>query len=294
MAKFPQPYMVVGAKGMLGTDLVRLLAKSATDVLPVDLEDLDITQADAVSEYLARCRPGLVINAAALTDVDGCETMQEAAFRVNAQAAANLADACKSVSAVLMHISTDYVFDGRKRQPYEENEALSPLGVYGRSKAEGETRVKTILPDSHCIVRTEWLYGTNGKNFVEAILRQAETKEHLTVVNDQTGSPTYTVDLAAALVKLADAGGLGIFHVTNSGETTWHGFACKILEMAGISGISVGPMKSKDLDRPAPRPDYSVLSNARFTELTGECLRNWDQALGDYLVERASKGVVPK
>jgi dTDP-4-dehydrorhamnose reductase len=275
---------------MLGTDLMGLLAKSGTEVLAVDLEELDITEADAVSEFLARYRPGLVINAAAFTDVDACETMQEAAFSVNAQGTANLANACKDVSAVLMHISTDYVFDGRNRQPYDEEEAMSPLGVYGRSKAEGEKRVRMILPDNHCIVRTEWLYGTKGKNFVDAILRQVETKDRLTVVDDQTGSPTYTVDLAAALLKIADKGGLGTFHVTNSGETTWHGFACKILEMAEISGVRVEPIKSRDLERPAPRPGYSILSNARFTELTGERLRDWEQALGAYLAERRSQG----
>jgi dTDP-4-dehydrorhamnose reductase len=159
--------------------------------------------------------------------------------------------------------------------------------VYGKSKAEGEKLVREALPLRHCIVRTQWLFGLHGRNFVEAILRQAQEKSVLKVVNDQYGSPTYTVDLCRGLIQLAEVGGRGTFHITNSGVTTWFEFARTIVELAGLSGVKVEPMESGRLNRPAPRPSYSALDNSRFVNLAGSPLRGWQDALRAYLTERA-------
>jgi len=278
--------MVIGAHGMLGTDLVELLENSAEDVIALDLDDIDIRRPDSAMEVLGRFRPARVFNVAAMTDVDGCETNVNEAFEVNARGPEYLAQGCRGTGAVLVHISTDYVFDGRKNSPYSEGDALRPLGVYGRSKAEGEIAVRSALPDRHLIVRTQWLFGLHGKNFVEAILRQAKVKDSLRVVEDQKGRPTYTRDLAAALINLARKGALGTVHVTNVGTTSWYGFAGKIIELAGIRGVRVEPMLSIELDRKAPRPLYSVLDSSKFREITGCALPHWEEALQDYLARR--------
>ena len=220
---------------------------------------------------------------AALTDVDGCESVPDKAFSVNAHGPAHLATVCAELGCALVHISTDYVFDGLKRTAYREEDPINPLGVYGKSKAQGEKSVREILPDNHCIVRTEWLYGLNGKNFVATILDLAQKRDVLTVVDDQRGSPTYTLDLAAALLQLSQRGGRGTFHVTNSGETTWYAFARRIVERSGITSVRVEPMSTAQLGRPAPRPQNSVMDNTLFASLTGGFLRHWEEALDDYL-----------
>jgi dTDP-4-dehydrorhamnose reductase len=286
---FRHPYLVIGAKGMLGSDLVACLNQSGICAVPLDLEEVDITSPDSVGRAIREYDPGLVVNVAALTDVDGCESMEAQAFRVNADGPAYLAEACKTTGSFLMHLSTDYVFDGQGSEPYKVDDSLNPLGVYGRSKAEGEGRVRAIVPDGHCIVRTQWLYGLNGKNFVEAIINQTAKTRELTVVDDQKGCPTFTADLSEALKKLIELKGSGTFHVTNSGETNWYDFAVKIIELEGIRDVGVSPISSETLDRPAPRPAYSVLDNSRYAELTGSALRSWEQGLEDYLKRRGAR-----
>jgi dTDP-4-dehydrorhamnose reductase len=289
VSKLKEPYAVIGAKGMLGTDLVRLLKQSGISTMPLDVEDIDIRSGDSTLEVLSGIKPSVIINAAAVTDVDGCESNPASAFSVNAEGAANVAKAARGCGAFLIHMSTDYVFDGKKRSPYSESDPVNPLGVYGNSKAQGEVAVSGLLPENHCIVRTQWLFGLNGKNFVEAILSAAKQKDVLKVVNDQTGSPTYTLDLADAIIKLAAARARGTVHVTNSGETTWYHFARRIIEQTGTTHVRVEPISTAELGRPAPRPAYSVLDNTGFVKLTGYALRSWEEALSEYLNERQKR-----
>jgi dTDP-4-dehydrorhamnose reductase len=286
MAHHEEPYLVIGARGMLGKDLVAIAKSSGIHAIGLTRDDLDILEPGAALEILCAHRPRVVINAAAYTNVDGCESNEEEAFRVNAQGTANLALAAKTCGAFLVHLSTDYVFDGRKGRPYVEADAISPLGIYGKSKAEGEAQVAAMLPGSHCIVRTQWLFGLHGKNFVESILTAAQSKDMLEVVNDQWGCPTYTRDLAGAILNLCSIRAAGIVHVTNAGETTWYDFAVSILRRAGVTGVRVDPISTDQLGRPAPRPSYSVLDTSRFRQLTGTSMRHWDEALQEYLSAR--------
>ncbi|MGO9567507.1 MAG: dTDP-4-dehydrorhamnose reductase [Desulfomonilaceae bacterium] len=286
MVKLRHQYLVVGSKGMLGRDLIRIMHECGTKTVALDVDELDIRGADSVMDAFARYQPDVVINAAAYTDADGCESMPERAFSVNARGPKNLARASLESGSFLVQISTDYVFDGTKRSPYVEDDLINPLGAYGRSKAEGEHHVREILPTNHCIVRTQWLFGAYGKNFVEAILSQAHEKDVLRVVDDQRGCPTYAQDLAKAVLKLCELRAQGTFHLSNSGEATWREFACHILELAGLSSVRVEPMTTEELGRAAPRPTYSVLDNFRFNELTGSSLRAWEEALAAYLGER--------
>jgi dTDP-4-dehydrorhamnose reductase len=267
---------------MLGTDLMRVLA-SVHDVIGVDLEEVDITDLRAVEKQVAALAPDVLINAAAYTDVDKSEKQEEVAFRVNADGAANLALACRAGRIRLIHVSTDYVFDGKAKRPYSEEDPPSPLGVYGRSKWEGEKRIREILPEA-CLIRTAWLYGKAGKNFVKAILAQADEKNRLRVVDDQRGSPTYTLDLARALRTVAEKGLEGTYHVTNQDACSWLGFAEKILELGGKKGVAVEPISTEELGRPAPRPRNSVLDCGKFEKATGMRLRQWQEALKDYLL----------
>lgn len=281
--------LVIGSAGMLGTDLVSILRESATETVGLDRPDIDIRDMDSVRKAFAGCRPGVVVNVAAVTNVDGCESNVEEAFSVNGEGPGNLAAAASEYRAYLVHISTDYVFDGRKGSPYLEDDPMSPQGVYARSKAEGERRIRASLPNDHCIVRTQWLFGLHGNNFVETILRLASGPAPLTVVDDQHGTPTYTLDLAAALKRLCDLRYCGTIHVTNSGRTTWYDFAREILLQAGVTGVRVEPMPGSKLDRPAPRPAYAVLDTSRFVALTGEALRTWQEALAHYLQARKGR-----
>ena len=273
--------LVSGCRGMLGTDLVRVLA-SAHEVIGVDLEEMDIGDPRAVEEQVAASAPDVVINVAAYTDVDRSEQEEGVAFRVNADGAANLALACRGARSRLVHVSTDYVFDGKADRPYSEEDLPNPLGVYGRSKWEGEKRIREILPEA-CLIRTAWLYGKAGKNFVKAILAQAGEKDRLRVVDDQRGSPTYTLDLATALRTAAEKGLEGTYHVTNQGSCSWREFAEKILELGEKQGVAVDPLSTEELGRPAPRPRNSVLDCGKFEKATGMSLRSWPEALKDYL-----------
>jgi len=276
--------LVLGARGMLGQDLVPLLS-STYEVIARDIQDFDITDAQRVEEEILRLKPQVVINAAAYTDVDGCESNQELAFSVNAGGAGNIAHACTLVKAKMIHLSTDYVFDGSSSRPYQEDDAPNPLNIYGLSKWQGEIRIQNSSAP-YLIIRTQWLYGAHGKNFVDTIIRAAEKEKELRVVDDQKGSPTYTKDLSWAIKELLEKDGQGIFHVANSEACTWFEFAREILREMKFNQVHLIPIRSSELTRPARRPANSVLNCQKFERLTGKRLRPWKEALRDYLASR--------
>ena len=273
--------LVLGHKGMLGSDLMVRLA-AAHDMTGIDIGDFDITKEDDCVRVIAEWLPDVVVNAAAYTNVDGCEADRERCFAVNAGGVKNIALACRGKGIRIVHFSTDYIFDGRKETPYLETDPPAPLNVYGASKLEGE-RLLDAFSDHWLLIRTAWLYGRNGKNFVKAILEKASTVETLDVVDDQIGAPTYSWDLAAAVQILIEGGQEGIYHLTNRGRCSWYEFACKILLYAGKTDVTVRPIRSDGLARPAVRPAWSVLSSRKFSEETGKTMRFWQIALQDYL-----------
>ena len=274
---------------MLGFDLMARLKTAQVDAVGVDIDDIDIRSYASVKSALALHEPDLVLNVAAYTDVDGCESNQEQAYQVNADGPENLARVCSERGAALTHISTDYVFDGSQDRPYGENDPVNPLGVYGKSKAMGDLRIREILPDRHCIVRTQWLFGIHGKNFIETIVSLARNRDELTVVNDQYGSPTWTVDFAEALFTLSELGARGTYHVTNSGSATWFDLAQKAIHMAGVKNVLIRPISTEQLGRPAPRPAHSVLDNSKYIKLVGSPLPTWENALTRYMDVRAGR-----
>jgi len=275
---------VTGAKGMLGKDLMDVLHSSffRGEVIGWDIEEIDIQKEDDSVAKIEALRPEIVIHLAAYTDVDGCESDKERAFAVNAEGTRHVALAASKCSAKMVYLSTDYVFDGEKREPYLESDPPHPLNVYGHSKLKGEQYVQEWVRDS-LIIRTQWLYGPFGKNFVDSILRQAREKKTLSIVDDQTGSPTYTADLAKAICELIQVEARGIFHVTNSEICTWYAFGQAILNLSGIHWVKVLPMSSKDLGRLAARPSYSVFNCQKLKKATGRTMRPWSEALKDYL-----------
>jgi dTDP-4-dehydrorhamnose reductase len=240
---------------------------------------------ESTDRILKTLKPKTVINCAAYTDVDGCETNQETAMQVNGEGVAHLAMATRDIGARLVHISTDYVFDGSKGSPYVEDDAPFPLGVYGQSKLAGEMNA-AFNPD-HLIVRTQWLYGLHGKNFVETMLRLSKEKDELSVVDDQIGSPTWTVDLAHAVLALLKTGQRGIYHASNDGFCSWNGFAQAIFEEAGLQ-IRVNGMTTEELNRPARRPLYSTLDCSKLVRDAGFQPHPWRMALKEYMLLRTT------
>ena len=273
--------MIIGGTGLLGKALVR--EWKGEEVLALGSSDVDIRQAARVREIVEKERPEWIVLAAAYTDVDGCESDPRRAFEVNRDGAVNVAEAAKSFGAKLLFLSSDYVFDGKKSSPYETGDQRNPQSVYGRSKAEAEERLLEILP-AVCIARTSWLFGTDGKCFPDTILKLAATRPALDVVNDQRGCPTYTVDLARAIIELCRKDASGIVHVTNSGDCTWFDFAGEIITDAGLR-TEVRPLSSRQMARPAPRPAYSVLA-ATSLRRYGIEMALWNDALERYLKER--------
>jgi dTDP-4-dehydrorhamnose reductase len=276
--------LVIGAKGMLGRDLTGILhsAFSKDEIIGWDIEEMDIQRENESITKIEKLEPDIVIHIAAYTDVDGCELNQEKAFAVNAEGTKHVVLAASKCHARMVYLSTDYVFDGEKGEPYLESDPPHPLNAYGHSKLMGERYVQEGAQDS-LIIRTQWLYGPFGKNFVDSILRQATEKSVLSIVNDQVGSPTYTVDLARAIFDLIQLEAQGIFHVTNSDFCTWYGFGQAILRLSGVNRVKVLPISSKELGRPAARPSYSVLSCEKLKQETGLTMRSWSEALKDYL-----------
>jgi len=273
--------LVLGHKGMLGADLMTTLG-GVHDVTGKDIEDFDIVSDSDCRRVIHESGPDVVINAVAFTNVDGCETDEAGCFSVNSDGVKNVAQACAGADIRLVHFSTDYVFDGTKTVPYVEEDECNPINVYGRSKLKGEEYLRN-LSDNHLLLRTSWLYGRNGRNFVGAIIEKAEKTGRLEVVDDQTGSPTCTVDLAAAVKILVEDNHRGVFHVTNRGACSWYQFASKILEYKKMKDVTIVPIKSADLGKGAPRPEYSVLSCRKFADSTHRTMRFWQVALQEYL-----------
>ncbi|HEY6765691.1 MAG TPA: dTDP-4-dehydrorhamnose reductase [Candidatus Sulfotelmatobacter sp.] len=275
--------LIFGASGLLGKALQREWDKDEL-ILPTS-GDADIRDEAQVISVAERSKPDWVVLSAAYTDVDGCESNQQQAFSVNRHGAVNVARAALQQGSRLLFLSSDYVFDGSKASPYETDDPRCPRSVYGRSKAEAETSLLEILPQC-CIVRTSWLFGMGGKCFPDTILKLAVTRNALDVVNDQRASPTYTVDLARALMQLCRKNASGIVHVTNRGDCTWFDFAQFILKESGLP-TEVRPVSSDQMARPAPRPAYSVLS-PRSLEQFQISMPAWKDAAMRYLKERAA------
>ncbi len=272
---------IFGASGLLGKALTQ---EWSGDVLTgLSSRDADIRDAKRVRHVIQETRPQWIVLAAAYTDVDGCEGNPELAFAVNRDGAVNVAAAAKEVGARLLFLSSDYVFDGKKTTPYEIIDKRNPQSVYGRTKAEAETKLLELMPEC-CIARTSWLFGTDGKCFPDTILKLATNQPALDVVNDQRGCPTYAVDLARAIIQLCRKNASGIVHVTNSGDCTWFEFAEEIIKAAGHA-TTVRPVSSQQMDRPAPRPAYSVLSPDSLQALGIE-MPSWRDGLRRYLEQR--------
>jgi len=294
--------LITGACGMLGRDLVEVLCEGQELYLldkqpfPPFLTSqfstliVDITDSEKIYREVTKMNPDIVIHAAAYTDVDGCETNRDLAFRVNGLGTRNIALACQRFDTELLYISTDFVFDGEKGEPYVEFDRPDPQSIYAKSKYWGELYISSLL-NRYYIVRTSWLFGKNGENFVTKILNLAKGKKEIEVVDDQTGSPTYTKDLARAIAQLIGAGGreistraslYGIWHITNSGQCSWYEFAREILQG---SSVRVKPITSEQLNRRARRPKFSVLENSVWKLQGWESLRHWKEALKGYLEE---------
>ncbi len=286
MRELSAPILITGAQGMLGSDLVPRLREQVApaELIAVDIDGLDITVEDQVREKVNAIRPAVIINCAAYTDVDGCESERDLAFRVNAHGPGLLARAAVECRSLLVHISTDFVFDGTKGTPYTEQDEPNPVSAYGESKLAGEQAVRALGPE-HLIVRTAWLYGRHGRNFVETILRLAEGRDELSAVTDQTGSPTWTVQLASAIEALLRTGGRGTYHAVGRGECTRYEWAGEILRLAGKPRRLV-PATTEEFPRPARRPAYSALGCEKLTRDTGFRFCPWHRALADYVGSR--------
>lgn len=273
---------IFGATGMLGKALLRQW--KGDEIIALGSAQADIRNPDQVNAVFDRAKPDWTVLAAAYTDVDGCEINPQLASAVNTHGAANVAKAAAQAGSKLLFVSTDYVFDGRRNSPYEIDDQRNPINAYGKSKADAEIKISEILPDC-CIVRTSWLFGPGGKCFPDTILKIASTRKEIEVVNDQRGSPSYTLDLAEAIIRLCRADAKGIVHCTNSGDCTWFDFAEEIIQRAALP-TRVKTTTSDKFVRPAERPKYSVLSPASLSHY-GIQMRPWQHTVSDYLAERS-------
>ncbi len=285
------PILVIGHRGMLGCDFLARLQADGRRPIGLDVQEIDITRAAQVEAALGDCHPALVVNCAAYTAVDKAESEPDVAYAVNRTGPENLAVACSRHRLPLIHISTDYVFDGKAAQPYKEDDPAHPINVYGHSKWEGEKAVRANLPE-HLIVRTAWLYGIHGNSFVRTIRRLANEREELRIVADQYGSPTWTGDLSDALARIsadlltgAVHGAWGTYHFTNSGQSSWYDFARLVVEHARRAGEvkvqRIVPIASTEYPVATPRPAYSVLDCSRITRKFGIVPRPWETAFAE-------------
>lgn len=284
--------LITGSKGQLGNQLCEILKKGRSQlgeipqelknctVTAVDVDELDITDAKAVEELIARVKPDAVINCAAMTNVNGCEEMLEISMKVNAIGPRNLAASCQKHGAKLVHVSTDYVFGGTGNVPYTEWDMCNPQSIYGKSKHLGELYVKEQC-SKYFIVRTAWLYGDVGGNFVRTMIKLAATHDEIRVVNDQRGNPTYCEDLAHHILKLIVTNEYGVYHCTGEGECSWYDFAVKIMEDFGLN-CKVKPCTTEEYPTPAKRPEYSSLRNLMLECTVGNEMRDWKEALLAY------------
>lgn len=281
-------WLVIGANGQLGHDLMEILPAAGQVAVGLDLPEIDITDPESVTDALQAHRPDVVVNAAAFTAVDAAEEQEPTALQVNGVGPGVLATAIAAdpelAATVLVQVSTDYVFDGTARRPYPEDATPNPASAYGRTKLVGEEAVRLSLPDRHYIVRTAWLYGAHGANFVKTMLRLEAAHETVSVVDDQFGQPTWSRDLAKQIEALVTAGApAGIYHGTAGGATNWFGFTQRIFDLAGHDPERVLPTTTEAFPRPAPRPAYSVLGHERWAAVGVPAMRPWDEALGEAL-----------
>jgi len=274
--------LLIGATGLLGSALQQ--EWDGDELIGVGSRDADIRDESQVRQLLKRTRPEWTVLAAAYTDVDGCERDPQRAHDMNCVGAMNVARVARDARSKLLYVSTDYVFDGSKGAPYEPNDPVRPINVYGRSKADAEKGLREILPDC-CILRTSWLFGANGKCFPNTILALAQNQKQLRVVADQIGRPTYNRDLARVIVRLVRAGAGEILHAANDEACSWFDFACAVLRTAGLSDVTVEAVRTEDMPRPARRPKYSVLSTTNL-EPYGLRMRPWQDTLADYFADR--------
>ena len=272
--------LVLGANGMLGSEIVRSF-RSFFEVTAFGENEADITDQASIQKKINEVKPEVVINAAAYTDVDGCEKDKDLTIKVNALGVKNIAEACKGTGSKIVHISTDYIFDGTSRRPYKEDDKTNPINFYGESKLRGENYIKEVF-ENFLIIRSEWLYGSGGKNFVNLVTKKARDGEKLKVVNDQVGAPTYTKDLAEAILALLKKDCRGIYNAANEGNCSWFEVACKIVELLKLK-TTVDPILTTESNRIAKRPCYSVLNCNKLKRDTGFVFRTWDEALKDFL-----------
>lgn len=282
--------LITGARGQLGSDLVKVMDNSGYQVIPAGRADFDITDLEATVRFITGAQPDAVVHSAAFTDVDACESEREKAFAVNGLGARNVAIAARKVDAKLFYISTDYVFDGLKEGPYFEFDTPNPLNVYGRSKLWGEELVKQQT-QKFFIIRTAWLYGRTGKNFVKTMLMLVKEKEELRVVNDQRGTPTYTEDLALQIKKLLPTELYGTYHCSSHGSCTWFEFAVEIFRQAGLS-VRVEPITTEEFRRPAKRPKNSVLENFALKLEGLDIMPHWKESLEKFMRTLKGEGMI--
>ncbi|MBO4692831.1 MAG: dTDP-4-dehydrorhamnose reductase [Clostridia bacterium] len=286
--------MITGAAGQLGNELISIIKSGSSEIgvidsaynnavtIPADIGEFDITDMISARAFIKEAKPDIIINCAAMTNVDGCGANPEAAFSVNAEGVRNLAVCAKETGAKFVHISTDYVFAGNANEPYREWDMINPQSPYGASKALGEKYAMTFC-DKTFIVRTSWLYGYVGKNFVKTVRRVLKEKGSITVVNDQRGNPTNANDLAHHILKLALTEEYGIYHCTGEGECSWYEFAQKIAEYSGYASGAVLPCTSDEYPSPTKRPEYSSLDNLALRCSVGNQMRQWQTALKEYI-----------
>jgi len=272
--------LIIGAGGMLGHDLVDVLGKE-NEISTPNTQTLDITDIHQTIEKIKTFKPHVVIHAAAYTDVNGSQSNEDLAYKLNALGTRNVAVSCNEADCAMVYISTDYVFDGKKGSPYFEYDQPNPLNVYGKTKYLGEVFVHETL-NKFYIVRTSWLYGLHGTNFPKTMLKLAKTNDNLSVVNDQIGSPTYTLDLAKAVSELIKTPKYGVYHITNSDSCSWYEFAREIFHNAGVN-IKLEPISSDEYPQPAERPKYSVLKNYNWKMEGFNEIRSYKDALKDYI-----------
>ena len=287
MSESPAPsrWLIIGAKGMLGHDLMEVVAEAGNAVIGMDLPEIDITSSESVAAALDSARPDVVVNAAAYTAVDAAEEHEDVALRVNGDGPRVLAAAISARPGIrLVHISTDYVFGGDAIEPYAEDAPPAPRSAYGRTKLAGEVAVRDALPGRAFIVRTAWLYGVHGANFVKTMLALEAIKPKISVVDDQRGQPTWSRDLARQIVLLVGSGApAGIYHGTSSGQTTWFRFTQDIYRLIGADPQRVHPTTTDTFPRPAPRPAFSVLGHDRWATVGLNPIRDWRDALAEAL-----------
>jgi dTDP-4-dehydrorhamnose reductase len=285
MNKLYDSILITGGGGMLGHALADLLISRGCRPISPTHQELDIADQSALKKTFADHKPTLVLNCAAFTKVDLCEQEKEKAYAINGHAVGHLASLCRASKAPLVHVSTDFVFDGSLRRPYLPTDPVNPLSAYGKSKLLGEQELQKNAPARWLIVRTAWVYGRHGANFPRTMVQAAQAGRPLSVINDQVGAPTYAVDLATAILDLLDSGAAGLWHVTNSGHTTWYDFARAALEEFGLP-TEITPLTSSEWAQKRPtsalRPSYSILDLEPLHRQIGKSMRPWRDALADY------------